>query len=40
MFWVSVAVGLFSSFGEQGCPPLAERGHVIVVASLVVEHRF
>ena len=34
----SAAAGLFSSLGEQSYPLVAERGHIVVVVSLVVEH--
>ena len=38
--WVFVAAhGLFSSCGERGLLFVAVRGLLIVVASLVVEHR-
>ena len=37
--WVFVAAQSFSSCGERGLLLLAVRGLLIVVASLVVEHR-
>ena len=39
MCWLFIAACVFSSFDEQGLPFIGEHWLLIVVASLIVEHR-